>query len=400
MVEKSARRPKKSSPIRGVALLVLIVLTILAMVVFVYLQLRTDVVMETEKKGLPLKVLFVMSEGGEARFLELFAYHPVTHKGAVFHIPGNVGSIIESLNKVDEIRVLYDPQDLDPIRKKVEELLGTEIPFHVDLQRENATRIVDLIGGIEVFMPNPVDLELSDRRILLPSGSKVLDGDKACDFLFYEEDLESETDRVVRRQKFIQSLLRRLGEMGGFILQKDPFEQLRKDFRANLSARALRSLVGGVTEFNSERVILQRVTGNVRMVDGKELLFPHHESQLLKISMRQILETLQSGEIADDEERAIGVEVLNGTNVTGLASRTAQLFQSYGFDVVSVGNADNSEHGETVVLDRKSRLDLAERVADIIRCRRYHTSMDPNLDVSIDVTVILGKDFDGRYCEE
>ena len=100
------------------------------------------------------------------------------------------------------------------------------------------------------------------------------------------------------------------------------------------------------------------------------------------------------------EERAIGVEVLNGTNVTGLASRTAQLFQSYGFDVVSVGNADNSQHGETVVLDRKSRLDLAERVADIIRCRRYHTSMDPNLDVAIDVTVILGKDFDGRYCEE
>ncbi len=398
MIERSARRPTKSA--RGVALLVLIILTILAMVVFVYLQLRTDVVAEYAKQGLPLKVLFIFSGDRVAQFFELLIYHPETHKGAVFYIPGNTGSIIASLNKVDEIRVLYDSQNPDRVRGKVEDLLGTDVPFVIDLSKDNLSRLVDLLGGVEIFMPNPVDIESDGRRVLLPSGSKVLDGDKALDYLFYEEELESETDRIIRKQKFLQALLKRLGEMKAYVLQRRVYSYLRDHLHSNLSSRALRSLIAENAQFDAERAIRQRVTGNVRIVDEKELLFPHHDSQLLKISMRQVLETLESSEVIDEAESVVGVEVLNGAGVSGLAARTAQLFQSYGFDVVSIGNADHDQYAETVVLDRKSKLDHAKKVADVIKCTRFYTSMDPNLDVAIDVTVILGKDFDGTYCKE
>ncbi len=36
-------------------------------------------------------------------------------------------------------------------------------------------------------------------------------------------------------------------------------------------------------------------------------------------------------------------------------------------------------------------------VADLIRCTRIFSKPDPQMDQAVDVTVILGKDFDGRW---
>ena len=45
------------------------------------------------------------------------------------------------------------------------------------------SKLVDLIGGVEVFIPNPVDLTSNGVRVLLPSGSVNLDGDKAWEYI-------------------------------------------------------------------------------------------------------------------------------------------------------------------------------------------------------------------------
>ncbi len=50
-----------------------------------------------------------------------------------------------------------------------------------------------------------------------------------------------------------------------------------------------------------------------------------------------------------------------------------------------------------MVLDRKGKLDDAKKVADIIHCTRIYSKPDPQMDQAVDVTVILGKDFDGRF---
>jgi hypothetical protein len=96
----------------------------------------------------------------------------------------------------------------------------------------------------------------------------------------------------------------------------------------------------------------------------------------------------------------VAIEVMNGTSVGGLARRAANVFQSFGYDVVSVANADNSDYQKTVVLDRKGRLEVAQRVADLISCQRVYSRLEETGDMTVDVTIILGTDFDGRYCKE
>lgn len=384
---------------KSIVLLILIVIVVAAAGILGYLQLRTDVFAEKLKSGEPVAMLFCIGGDQEYAFFELLLYHPDTNRGAILYIPGNVGMIIESLKKVDRIDALYERGNLDLLIDKVEELAAIDIPFFIDLQDSELERQVDLLGGLELFIPNPVDSSFAGRRVLLPSGSVILDGDKIRDFIAFEDEMENEVDSVGRKQRFLQALLKSIAD-SDLLEQKSAFEVFRANMDTNLSPRALRSFVLELKQLDNEKIVFQRVLGSSRIVDGKELLFPHFDGQLLKEIVKQTLETISSQEPFSEDELTVTLEVLNGTNVGGLARRAANVFQSYGYDVGLVANADNAEYERTVVLDRKGRLEVAQRVANLIRCQRVYSRLEETIDMSIDVTIILGTDFDGRYCKE
>lgn len=392
MLDRMSRRTDRS-----IILLVLIVLIIAAAGAYAFLQLRVDLVTDALKKKQPLNTLFIFSDGGEALFFEVFFYNPNTQKGSLFYIPANVGSLITSINKQAAISVLYKRTAPAAIQQKIEDLLGVNLQGIVDITSADLGRLVDLLGGVEVFIPNPVDLTQPDgKRILLPSGSVVLDGDKALDFLSYQDPLETEADSIGRRQKFLQALLKGMGENSSLLLQRGPLRALRSFVRTNLPARALRSLVSELGRFDAERMVLQRVLGTTRSVDNQNLLFPHQDGELLKQSVKQVMAANASQEFVPPESFAITVEVLNGTDTAGLANRARDVLQSYDMEVLAPNNADNDQYQYTVVLDRKGNMDNARKVADIINCTRIFSKPDPLMDQAVDVTVILGRDFDGR----
>jgi hypothetical protein len=153
-------------------------------------------------------------------------------------------------------------------------------------------------------------------------------------------------------------------------------------------------------KFDAERVILQRVQGISRQVDERELLFPHQDGDLLRSTVIQTLEANAKTEFVPPEELTITVEILNGTTTAGLAAKARAFLQSYDLDVLTPGNAESNSYDNTVVLDRKGKLEDAKKVADIMDCTRVYTQLDPGMDQAVDVTVILGKDFDGRYVKQ
>jgi anionic cell wall polymer biosynthesis LytR-Cps2A-Psr (LCP) family protein len=376
----------------------LIIAVVLASAVLLLLQYRTDPLSEALKKDAPLSFLFAVSGDQDYRFFEVLQYPPRTHRGAVLFLPGNVGLIIESLKKVDRMDVLYRYGSIGALKAKVEQITGLSIPFYFELREQDVVSVVDLLGGLELFIPNPVEAAAGERKVLLPSGSVILDGDKIRDFVAYRDPLEPETDWVGRKQKFLQSLLKALGE-SDLILDPGPFAALRRLVSTNLGSRSLAALLRELARLESEKLVFQRVLGSERTVDGKELLFPHFEGQLLKEIVKQTGETIASAEPGLEEELTVALEILNGTSVSGLARRAASVYQSFGYEIVALGNADSTDYLNTVVLDRKCRLEVAQKAAELIRCQRVYSRLSEGGDLTIDVTLILGKDFDGRYCK-
>src|SRR5271157_205272 len=102
MVERRNRRADRS-----IILLVLILAVIAGAVAYAVLQLRVDQITDSLKKKQPLNTLFIFSSAEKALFFEVFFYNPETRKGSLFYIPPNLGSVIETINRVEGIDVLY-----------------------------------------------------------------------------------------------------------------------------------------------------------------------------------------------------------------------------------------------------------------------------------------------------
>ena len=114
---------------KGVLLLLLIVAILAATGIFLYAQIRTDKITEAVQHREPIKVALFVDNRDKLLFTEVLVINATTHRGALFDIPGNIGSLIEPLKKIAGIDVLYRQSNIAPFRTKVGNILGTEIPF-------------------------------------------------------------------------------------------------------------------------------------------------------------------------------------------------------------------------------------------------------------------------------
>lgn len=91
------------------------------------------------------------------------------------------------------------------------------------------------------------------------------------------------------------------------------------------------------------------------------------------------------------EGRRIRVEVLNGAGVVQLARRATERLREAEFDVVYYGNADEFDRDSSVAIARLDSVEPARRAADALGLRKV--THDPDRNLYLDVTVILGKDW-------
>jgi anionic cell wall polymer biosynthesis LytR-Cps2A-Psr (LCP) family protein len=395
-------RTRGSKIDRGILLLVLIGAVVVATVVVGYFTLRTDLFTEKLKSGQPVAMVFSFFGQEADSYYELVLYHPGTHRAADVHIPGNTAALLESLAKYGPVSALYRRDNLEPLRKKLGELTGVSIAFHVDLDGDTLSRLVDLLGGVELFIPNPVDLTEGDSRVLFPSGSVQLDGAKALDFARYTDPQETAIERIDRRQKLLRAILVRVGERASFLLHPRVTPVVLGLLRTNLPRRGVEAFVGEMAQLRGDEVTFSRATGREQSVEGVTILFPAEDGRQLKDRVAQRAEAIATLDQALEEVLTITAEVRNGTPIAGLARRAASHLQGYGIVVplTDIQNADRDDYEHTVVLARSGKPGAAQRVAELLKCERVETATEAAPDSGVDVTVILGRDFDGKYVQK
>ncbi len=382
---------------RSLYLLLSIMVIVIVAALFLYFQVRSDKMSEMVMSDRIVPILFVVTVEDKPLLTELFLFYPDTGKAALVDIPGNTGSIIQKLQKVDRIDVLYEKNNIQPYLSKIERLTNVEIPFYYAISLEKLQDLVDLLDGLELFVANPVDIKEKDRIILLPSGSVNLDGAKIGTYLNYSLEGESDAERIDRNQKFFKSFIEKMAIRNEYLSTDDLYEFYQNNIETNIDRKSYENFLLYINNLDVDRLIYQSVLGVKRVVGSQELLFPHIDEKLLKESIKQTEEHLVNLSSMSDNGIVVSVQVLNGAGVDGMASRTAQVFKSFGYKIAESADADNHNYENTVILDRKGNPRAAEGLADLIKCKRWYTESDDTLDDTIDITIILGKDFDGRY---
>jgi hypothetical protein len=181
------------------------------------------------------------------------------------------------------------------------------------------------------------------------------------------------------------------------MMRDDVYPAIQKLFDTNLKPESLKRLLHELGRLESDRIVLQRLTGAYRSVEGKQLLFPHYDGELVKDIVKQSLNALLNADATAIADKVFTIEILNGTPVRGMAQKTAEIFQSFGYEVVSVGNAPSIDVEKTSVVDRYGDRGAAITVANVIRCQIVEDEAIPSASPA-DFVIILGKDFNGRNC--
>ena len=240
-------------------------------------------------------------------------------------------------------------------------------------------------------------------RVLLPSGAVTLDGDKVRTYVTYRDPLDQDGEGAGRKQKAILAFFRALGDNSGSVFSGAMFPSVRSCIRSNVPSGSMKDLLTELSKIDVERLVPQKVTGARREVDGKMLLFPFEDSGLLKAIIRQTLAGLAS-EDSTAQERVYAIEILNGTKSQGLARTTSELYQSFGYDVIRVGNARETDYDKTVVIDRIGNQGVATTIGQVIQCANIESTNvapdnadDYGSEAVVDFTIILGSDFNGRF---
>lgn len=384
---------------KSLVFLISIVMMIVIAVIIMLAALRTDPVDDAVKEERIINVAIILERNGKPAATEILMYYPGNARAALLDVPAETGLIIKSLNRVDSIDVLYERGSPKAYLEEIQRLTEATIDWYLILDEPSLSSLVDLLDGLSLFLPNRVSTVVAEAPVVLPSGFTVLDGRKTLMYAGYRDPEVPDTELVSKRQSLYQALLRRLGERSTFIMRDDVYPAIQKLFATNLKPESLKRLLHEFGRLESDRIVLQRLTGAYRAVEGKQLLFPHYDGELVKDIVKQSLNALLNADFSAMADKVFTIEILNGTPVRGMAQKTAEIFQSFGYEVVSVGNAPSIDIEKTIVVDRYGDRGAATIVANVIRCQIVEDEAIPSASPA-DFVIILGKDFNGRNCAD
>jgi len=343
---------------------------------------------------------------------------PVTMSGGMLSIPRDLWVPIPGyeegrINTAHYLGDIYDYPGGGPAlaAKTVQYNLGVPIHHYARLNFTAFERLVDLIGGIDIY----VEEEISDPTypdeaygydpLYIPAGRQHFNGEMALKYARTRHSVGGDFDRAERQQQVLMAV----------------FEQVtRLDLLPQLAPRApelWKTLQGAVvTDLTMDQSIAlaqlasQVASENIRYVvidenytqfwstpDGQQVLIP------VRDRIRELRDYIFTNEAplpqqvedpsARLETEAATIEVLNGTTTAGLAALTSDYLQQEGLQVTHADNADRSDYPESLVIVYTGKTYTAEYVTRLLGLPLTAVvhGADPNAEY--DISVIVGADY-------
>lgn len=383
---------------KSLLLLIVIVAITIVTALSLYMNVRVDKISQIIKSKELVKILIAVEDNDSLLLSQVLLINTETNKGALIDVPNNIGTIVKTKNRYSKIESVYTDYGVEAYRNKVGEILALDIPFHITIDKSEFSELIDFYDGLDLF----ISKSLEDKDILIPTGSVVLGGDKVLQYLELNSVREHKADKSSRRQKVLQAFLTQMKKYSSSIVLENNYQATSSRIKSNLDINSLKKFIEFLGLLEVERLVLQGILGEPKTVSGEELIYPYNSENLIKVRIKRILITLNNPEVISDEKLNFNIQVLNGTNNPGLAKRTADYLSSFGYNISGVGNADrgDDEHENTAILIRKGNTEASQSLGELINCKYIYPQAEEGIDDTIDFTIILGKDFDGKRCKD
>lgn len=154
--------------------------------------------------------------------------------------------------------------------KTVEEFLHLPISYYAVIDWNAFIRIMDLIGGIDLYVERNMDYEdpYANLKIHLKKGYQHLDGEKAGEYVRFRSDELGDIGRVQRQQRFLKAV-------GGEMLQLSTLAKIptmlgtaRQSVTTDFTATGLVKAAYGLKGVRNGNLRAEMLPGNFATIGG------------------------------------------------------------------------------------------------------------------------------------
>ncbi len=341
-----------------------------------------------------LLVLVTLGEGDALLSSQLLAYNVRTKRAALIDLPPYLGVIIEENNSLDRIDTLYSRGTFGKYQDGVENLIDDTVDFSLRFDTSELSDLIDLLRGIRLFV-----LEDPSGNQQLPSGDVIYDGEKVVEYVNAYTSVDNEEQIADALQTLMVRVLLTIADQAKYITDQKVSRYFLRYVDSNLNGRDLENFLLRFNSIEDELIATWKTQGDLRgvLVENQRelLLFPHNNGAWIQTALDQINGIISEGLDVQLGNQNIRIEILNGTTVSGLARRTELLFEQYGYVVVGIGNHVESGVAETLIINRSQSTNYSSSIGRLINTANLTDEPLTENPMAIDVTIILGEDFDG-----
>lgn len=290
----------------------------------------------------------------------------------------------------------------DVMKKTVSEIIDLPIHYFVSLDFSGFEKIVDSLGGVDIDVPKSINDPLyPDEQMkgydpfVIKSGRQHLNGETALKYARSRET-SSDFDRSSRQQLVIKAIKEKATASGFLTNPKrliDLFNALGTHLRTDFNLSEIKSLASLIKEIDSSKTITKVLTNGSDgplysdSSSGTYLLKPRGDN--FKLIQRIAHEIFSDPYIKSENAK---IDIQNGSGVTGQAGTLAETLRSYGYNIGSVENAEETL-SKTIIYDytnggKPYTLNfLKNRLAAEIK-----TESRPE-NVTSDLLIVIGRDY-------
>jgi len=249
----------------------------------------------------------------------------------------------------------------ETIDNTLEDILGIQIDYNVLVNFQAFKQAVDTVGGVTINVPTDlVDPTMAWENhgdpMLAKAGPQNFDGKRA---LIYSRSRETSSDfaRAERQRSVLVALKAKVATVGTLsnpVKLSGLLNAFGDNVATDLSLSNAQRLYGIVKDIDNAKV------SSVSLADPNQPLVTTGNMNGLSIVLPKeglfkydLIQEFVRGQLKDPylmREKA-KILVLNGTTLSGVATKKAEQLKSYGYNVIGVGNTPNSGWTQTTLVD-------------------------------------------------
>ena len=275
------------------------------------------------------------------------------------------------------------------------------IDRYVRVTTDAFRELVDLVGGVEVFVPYAMEYQdvTQDLDIDLEQGWQTLNGDQAEQFARYRRDGYGDIGRVQRQQTLLKALRQRL--VSPTVLPRLPkiVRVMQQYIDTNLSLEEILALVGFSLELESDDFQMVLLPGRFSTPEEYNASYWIMDGTARDRVMREYFDQNTAWSAFDIESRRsanrVRIAVQNATSDPNLGSRVAEYLRERNFNDVYLIQDWPDSIRETQIIAQQGDLESAATLQRILGVGSVEASSTGDLES--DLTIRVGEDWIERH---